>query len=81
MEKNKFTDLVENQKSIVKDIFKHEDLLLSELDRYERMITSFGRARSSLEIAMVTICKAHVKNIKHLLDNLHIYKKLRGQTD
>jgi len=81
MEKNKFTDLLENQKSIVKDIFKHEDLLLSELDRYEQMITSFGRARSSLEIAMVTIYKAHVKNIKHLLDNLHIYKKLRTRTD
>ena len=81
MEKNKFTDLLENQKSIVKDIFKHEDLLLSELDRYEHMIASFGRARSSLEIAMVTIYKAHTKNIRHLLDNLHIYKKLHTRPD
>lgn len=79
MEKNKFTDLLENQKSIARDIFKHEDILLSELDRYEKMIASFGRARSSLEIAMVTIYKAHVKNIKHLLDNLHVYKKLRSE--
>lgn len=78
MEKNKFTDLLENQKTITRDIFKHEDLLLSELDRYEKMISSFGRARSSLEIAMVTIYKAHVKNITHLLDNLHVYKKLRS---
>lgn len=78
MEKNKFTDLLENQKSIARDIFKHEDLLLSELDHYEKMIMSFGRARSSMEIAMVTICRAHIKNIKHLLDNLHVYKKLRS---
>lgn len=78
MGKNKFTDLLENQKSIVRDIFKHEELLLSELDHYEQMISSIGRARSSLEIAMVTIYKAHVKNIKHLLDNLHTYKKLRA---
>jgi len=81
MDKNKFTDILDNQKSIARDIFKHEDLLLSELDRYELLISSFGRARSSLEIAMVTICKAHVKNIKHLLDNLYIYKKLRTRTD
>lgn len=81
MDKNKFTDLLENQKSIARDIFKHEDLLLSELDRYQQMITSLGRARSSLEIAMVTIYKAHVKNIKHLLDNLYIYKKLHTRTD
>lgn len=81
MDKNKFTDILDNQKSIARDIFKHEDLLLSELDRYEQLISSFGRARSSLEIAMVTIYKAHVKNIRHLLDNLYIYKKLRAQTD
>ena len=78
MDKNKFTDLLDNQKSMAKDVFKHEDMLLSELDRYEEMIRSFGRARSSLEIAIVTIYKAHVKNIKYLLDNLHIYKKLRA---
>ena len=79
MEKNKFTDLLENQKSIARDIFKHEDILLSELDRYEKMIASFGRARSSLEIAMVTIYRAHIKNLKHLLDNLHVYKKIRSE--
>ena len=77
MEKNKFTDLLDNQKSMAKDVFKHEDMLLSELDRYEEKIKSLGRARSSLEIAVVTIYRAHIKNIKHLLDNLHVYKKLR----
>ena len=78
MENNKFTDLLKNQKRIARDIFKHEDMLLSELDRYEKMIASFGRAQSSLEIAMVTIYRAHVKNIEHLLDNLHVYKKIRS---
>lgn len=76
MNTNRFKEMIGNQKNTMMDIFKYEDSLLTELDRYEDILKSIGKAESSLDIALLTVYKAHVKNIKYLLDNLHTYKKL-----
>ena len=81
MDTNMFKEILEAQKDIMKNIFKHEDSLLSELERYENKINDLGKPNSSLDIAVSTVYKAHIKNIKYLLNNIHENKNSNSIED
>ena len=81
MDTNLFKEMLAKQKDMMKNIFKHEDILLSELERYEKKIEELGHANSSLDIAVSTVYKAHIKNVKYLLDNIHVYRVTNSVED
>ncbi len=81
MDTNLFKEMLARQKDMMKNIFKHEDILLSELERYEKKIEELGHANSSLDIAVSTVYKAHIKNVKYLLDNIHVYRMINSVED
>ena len=74
MDTKSIKELLENQQEELTNIFKHEDSLLYELERYEKKIQDLGQANTSLDIAIFTVYRAHIKNMKYMLDNIHMYK-------
>lgn len=70
MKQMSFLNLSDSEKKRLWNIFHHEDMLLSELDFYEDKIRSIGNPNTSMEIAVLTIYKKHIKNIYYLLDKI-----------
>ena len=70
MKQMSFLSLSDSEKKYLWNIFHHEDLLLSELDFYEDKIRSIGKPKTSIDIAVLTIYKKHIKNIHYLLDKI-----------
>ncbi len=67
----------DEEKALLWEIFyyekmldENEHMLLDDLNSYEERIRSIGTARSSIDIALLTIYMQHIKNIRTLLLNL-----------
>ena len=74
------TELLEindSEKALLWEIFRYEkmlddneEMLLSDLNYYEKRIRSIGNAKTPIDIGLLTIYMKHIKNVRTLLLNL-----------
>lgn len=67
----------EQEKALLWEIFHYEkmlddneELLLNDLSYYEERIRSIGKAKTPVQIGLLTIYMKHIKNIRKLLLSL-----------
>jgi len=65
------------EKALLWEIFHYEkmlddneEMLLSDLNYYEKRIRSIGNAKTPIDIGLLTIYMKHIKNVRTLLLNL-----------
>lgn len=77
MSVNEILKIDKEEKALLWEIFLYEkmlddneEMLLDDLNYYEERIRALGKAKTPIEIGLLTIYMKHIKNIRTLLLNL-----------